>query len=45
MTSKISAYGIDLGTTNSTLTRVLVQSEQSDWPLAQAIEIEQPEHC
>ena len=42
MTSKICAYGIDLGTTNSTLAQVTVDAEQTDWPLAQAIEIEQP---
>jgi len=39
---QINAYGIDLGTTNSTLAQVLVDAQATDWPLAQAIEIEQP---
>lgn len=42
MSSLIHAYGIDLGTTNSTLAEVLADAEQTDWPVAQAVEIEQP---
>jgi len=42
MADLITAYGIDLGTTNSTLARVSVDSEIVDWPRAEAVEIEQP---
>ena len=42
MTELITAYGIDLGTTNSTLARVTVDPATVDWPVAAAVEIEQP---
>lgn len=42
MTELITAYGIDLGTTNSTLARVAVEAASVGWPIAEAVEIEQP---
>ena len=42
MADFITAYGIDLGTTNSTLARVSVDAATADWPRAEAVEIEQP---
>ena len=42
MADLITAYGIDLGTTNSTLARVSVDAASVEWPLAEAVEIEQP---
>lgn len=42
MNEIIRAYGIDLGTTNSTLAIVEVPADQAQLPLAEAVEIEQP---
>lgn len=42
MGKTIKAYGIDLGTTNSTLAMVEAPSDQAGLPRAQAVEVEQP---
>ena len=42
MAALIKAYGIDLGTTNSTLAVVEAPADLADLPRADAVEIEQP---
>lgn len=42
MSALIKAYGIDLGTTNSTLAVVEAPADLTDLPRAEAVEIEQP---